>query len=70
MFSIKGRTVQSILGMYFVYFMKNKSLGIERLPSRQAQFNGTDRLWLDVHGDYQTVTRNQGYFEGCELNLN
>ena len=34
-----------------------------RLPSRQAQFNGTSRLRLDVHSDDQAVTGNQGYFE-------
>ena len=34
------------------------------LPFRQAEFNGTDRLRLDAHSDYQAVTGNQGYFEG------
>ena len=34
-----------------------------RLPSRQAEFNGTNRLGLDVHGDDQAMTGNQGYFE-------
>ena len=32
-----------------------------RLPSRQAEFDGTDRL--DAHSDDQAVTGNQGYFE-------
>ena len=36
-------------------------------PSRQAEFNGTDRLRLDAHSDDQAVTGNQGYFEGREL---
>ena len=34
-----------------------------RLPSRQAEFNGTNRLRFDVHSDDQEVTGNQGYFE-------
>ena len=34
-----------------------------RLPSRQAEFDGTNRLRLDVHSDDQAVTGNQGYFE-------
>ena len=34
-----------------------------RLPSRQAEFDGTDSLRLDVHSDDQAVTGNQGYFE-------
>ena len=29
-----------------------------RLPSRQAEFNGTNRLRLDVHSDDQAVTGN------------
>ena len=32
-----------------------------RLPSRQAEFDGTDRL--DAHSDDQAVTGNHGYFE-------
>ena len=39
-----------------------------RLPSRQAEFDGTDRL--DAHSDDQAVTGNQGYFEDRELKLN
>ena len=35
-----------------------------RLPSRQAEFNGTNRLRLDVHSEDQAVTGNQGYFDG------
>ena len=35
-----------------------------RLPSRQADFNGTDRLKFEAHSDDQAVTGNQGYFEG------
>ena len=34
-----------------------------RLPSRQAEFDETDRLKLDVHSDYQAMTGNQGHFE-------
>ena len=34
-----------------------------RLPSRQAEFNGTDRPRLDAHSDDQAATGNQGYFE-------
>ena len=34
-----------------------------RLPSRQAEFDGTDSLRLDRHSDDQAVTGNQGYFE-------
>ena len=34
-----------------------------RLPSRQAEFNGTDRLGLDARSDYQAVASNKGYFE-------
>ena len=34
-----------------------------RLPSRQAEFNGTDRLGLDARSDYQAVASNRGYFE-------
>ena len=41
-----------------------------RLPSRQAEFNATDRLGIDAHSDYQAVTKNQGYFEKRELKLN
>ena len=26
-----------------------------RLPSRQAEFNGTDRLRLDAHSDYHAL---------------
>ena len=35
-----------------------------RLPSRQAEFNGTDRRRFGAHSDDQAVTGNQGYFEG------
>ena len=35
-----------------------------RLPSRQAEFDGTDSLRLDAHRDDKAVTGNQGYFEG------
>ena len=41
-----------------------------RLPSRQAEFDGTDSLRLDAHSDDQAVTGNQGYFENWELKLN
>ena len=34
-----------------------------RLPSRQAERDGTDSLRLDAHSDDQAVTGNQGYFE-------
>ena len=34
-----------------------------RPPPRQADFTVTDRLRLDVHSDYQAVTRNQSYFD-------
>ena len=34
-----------------------------RLPSRQAEFNVTDRLGLDACSDYQAVASNKGYFE-------
>ena len=34
-----------------------------KLPSRQAEFNGTDRLGLDARSDYQAVASNKGYFE-------
>ena len=46
----------------FVEIMDKQEPG--RLPSRQAGFNGTDRLKLDAHSDDQAVTGNQGYFEG------
>ena len=35
-----------------------------RLPSRQAEFDETDKLRFDAHNDDQTVTGNEGYFEG------
>ena len=34
-----------------------------RLPSRQAEFDETDRLSLMPHSDYQAMTGNQGHFE-------
>ena len=34
-----------------------------RPPSRQAEFNGTDRLRLDARSGYQALAGNQGYFE-------
>ena len=34
-----------------------------RRPSRQAEFNGTDRLGLDARSDYQAVASNKSYFE-------
>ena len=34
-----------------------------RLLSRQAEFNGTDRLGLDARSDYQAVASNKGYFK-------
>ena len=34
-----------------------------RLPSRQAEFNGTGRLEIDARSDYQAVASNKGYFE-------
>ena len=54
---------------WFVIYSQNKMYAIYsqqepwRLPSRQAEFDGTDSLRLDAHSDDQAVTGNQGYFE-------
>ena len=46
--------------IYVVYHNKQEPW---RLPSRQAEFNGTDRLGLDARSDYQAVASNKGNFE-------
>ena len=55
------------ISLFFI-FLKNLTDPLHskqepwRLPSRQAEFNGTDRLRLGARSDYQAVASNKGYF--------
>ena len=61
---LHGYSINVLNSKSVIFIILNLKQEPWRLPSRQAEFNRTDRLRLDAHSDDQAVTGNQSYFEG------